>query len=193
MTNTNPQTGLRYSVIAFNSLQPWCSEDLFYGPKARDLSYEAAIEELKARARADYDNCLEQAHIAAAEADHGMGEEDHCRFLQKWFDEQDIEYDEEDFVSDFVERNAEHLQIDEPIIEGVYDGVSYRISWLGGAPLLWVFDGPRGYGNRLCSPCVPGAVDGGGGYVLESELAEGEKCVGYTCHCPPRDWLADPQ
>jgi hypothetical protein len=185
MVNCSPN-GVRFGVISFNALKDWCNEDLFYGNQARDLSWEAAVEELKAEARAAYGNYLEQAHIAAAEVDHGMGEEDHGKFLAQWFDEQGVEFDEDDFISDYVERNAEILQIDEPIIEGELDGVQYRISWLGGAPLVFLCGGLQGWGRELCSPCVPGAVQGDAGF---SEVETDDFC--YPCYIVPKEWLRD--
>lgn len=192
MVNCGPD-GVRYGVISFNALKDWCNEDLFYGNQARDLSWEAAVEELRAEARASYDNYLEQAHIAAAEVDHGMGEEDHSKFLAKWFDEQAVEFDEDDFVSDYMERKGQDVQIDEPVIEGELDGVKYRISWLGGAPLLWVLEGPLGFAERLCSPCVPNAADLDSGFILEGEFNDAQHGQDYPCYAVPKEWLRDEQ
>ena len=50
LPNRHPVTGVRYGVISFNELADWCNEDLFYGNQARDLSYEDALDELKADA-----------------------------------------------------------------------------------------------------------------------------------------------
>lgn len=84
------------------------------------------------------------------------------------------ELDEDDFDSE-LDLRVERIQIDEPTIEGVYEGVQYHISWLGGAPLLWVFESPHINPHAQCSPCVPGAGD------LDSE---GD----VLCYDVPDDW-----
>lgn len=188
MTNCDAD-GIRYSYFSFNDLADWCSQDLFYGSQARDLSYEAALEETKADGLRQYEEWLEEAEIAASEVDANMSPNERHLFIERFFNSKIFEFDKDDFLSDWVEEMAEYIDIDEPIIEGTLDGVSYRISWLGGAPHIFVFKGPLGYGNRLCSPCVPGAVDSSGGFTLESELAEGQEPEGYLCYCVPRDWL----
>ena len=68
------------------------------------------------------------------------------------------ELDEDDFDAE-LDHRAENIQIDEPTIEGEYEGVKYQISWLGGAPLLWVFWSPFVNPHAQCSPCCPGAGD----------------------------------
>lgn len=196
MTNCDAN-GVRYTVFSFNELADWCNDDLWYGPQARDLSYEDALEELKAEAERAYVNLLEEAAISAAESgadrEPGFNLED---YEEKWFEFKNHEYDKADFVSDYMERRAEHIQIDEPRIKGTLDGIDYEISWLGGAPLVWILKGLPGVGKALCSPCCPGAVDGGAGVILESEAhGEAEDAAldayehGYPCHCPPRKWV----
>lgn len=186
--------GIRYSVYSFNALASWCNEDLFYGNQARDLSYEAALVELKAEAERAYVNLLEEAAISAAESgadrEPGFSQDD---YDEKWFEFKDHEYDKEDYISIYVERQAENIQIDEPLIAGTLDGIEYEIHWLGGAPLLTCSKGLLGFGNRLCSPCVPGAVDGDAGYELTSiPLKDIHKDHdGYLCHCVPRSWLRE--
>jgi hypothetical protein len=157
--------GVRYSVFSFNELADWCNQDLFYGEQARDLSYEEALSELKAEKHQEVRFEVEDGKLEFA------SEED---FL--------------DEVNDRVAEAAERIQIDEPVIEGTLDGIKYKIGWLGGASLLWIIEGLPGVGKRLCSPCVPGAVDGAGGYYLITE--ETPSVGGYfECHCPPRSWL----
>lgn len=190
--NTNPLTGLRYGVIALDSLDPYIVEDLWYGPGARNISEEVAAEELRKELKARYNDALESvleradnrvfANIVEREdyiADEMMG------ILKSPFIDTEQEY-----VDDAFERECDFM-IDEPWIEGTYEGVRYAISWLGGAPLLWSFDGPEAVAERLCSPCVPGAADLDGDFTLASEmLADGvDYSAGYGCHAIPRDWL----
>lgn len=170
--------GIRYSVYSFNELADWCNEDLWYGSQARDLSYEAALEELKAEAEQAYVNLLEEAAISAAESgadrEPGFSQDD---YDEKWFEFKNHEYDKADFISIYMERHADSIQIDEPIIEGVLDGIHYRISWLGGAPLVIVLASPLRTRADLCSPCVPGACN------LSSPNPDG-----YECFDVPPEW-----
>lgn len=89
------------------------------------------------------------------------------------------ELDEEDFDEE-IDRRSEYLQIDEPTIEGEAEGVKYMISWLGGAPLLWVFSSPFTGSYAQCSPCVPGAGDLG----TPDEY-------GVVCYDVPPGWRRD--
>lgn len=43
MTNTNPTTGIRYTIFSTNNLQPDLVHELFYD--AENLSYKAALEQ----------------------------------------------------------------------------------------------------------------------------------------------------
>ena len=173
MTNCNPHTGIRYGVIAFNSLADWCSDDLFYGSGAVNLSDEEAVTDIKA-------TCAQEVQWEIDDGKHDVA------------DEPDFDFDDE--VQRRVEQALESLQIDEPIIEGECDGVKYHISWLGGAPMLWVVEGPTGNASRLCSPCVPNAADLDSGFVLETEFFDESTTMDindftYPCYCVPRDWL----
>jgi len=40
---------------------------------------------------------------------------------------------------------------------GVYQGVKYQSSWLGGALNFWIFESPYIVNGGRASPCVPGA------------------------------------
>lgn len=191
MYNVNPETGIRYGVISAQSLDPDLLDELFHGNGAVDLSYQEAYNEAKAEAQRNYASLLEEAAISAAESgadrEPGFDQED---YEEKWFEFKDIEHDPEIFVERELERFSDMCQIDEPTYEGEYEGVKYRLSTLGGAYLLWVFEGPLGLGNRLCSPCVPNAVDLDGGFALDTEFEEGYiPDSGYSCYCVPRDWL----
>jgi hypothetical protein len=194
MTNTNPQTGIRYGVIACNSLDQDVVNDLFYGSGATDVSYEAAYEEAKAEAQREYASLLEEAAIAAAES--GADREadyDPDEFIEDWFADNGHDIDEEQFVQDKLEAFSDMCQIDEPHITGTCDGVTYQITWLGGAPLLWVLEGPLGFVERLCSPCIPGAGDMDSSFE-PTDLKPDQVPVhwdGYLCYVVPRDWLAD--
>lgn len=151
IANTNTQTGIRFGVIACQNLDQDIVEDLWYGYGAVDLSYKAAREELEETLKRE----------GSALVDDG---------------ELDID-DLSDWVDRELEARSDYIQIDEPTIEGTYQGVQYQISWLGGAPLLFVFESPVISRARLCSPCVPNAGD------LDNLDDDGVECYGV-----PAEW-----
>lgn len=114
----------------------------------------------------DYIDAVADAQIAALEAwvaEHGSSDD----------------FDNDAVVQEF----NDNYQNDEPTIEGEYKGTLYTITYLGGAPLLYVRlsshivdDAPE------CSPCVPNAGD------LDSYLAGGRGNA--RCYSVPADWLA---
>lgn len=193
MANRHPETGIRYSVVACNDLDQDLVQELWFGSGATDLTYLAAYEEAKKEAEQEYETLLEEAEIAASEIDPNMSALEREEFIEKWFDRMDWEFDKERFVERKLEQFSDMYESDEPEIEGEWEGVKYLISWLGGAPLVWISEGPVGYARRLCSPCVPGAADisSPDDYRLEGEPeSEGFE---YECYCPPRDWWPSDQ
>ena len=149
MTNTNPETGIRYGCVYLNSLDPDTAQWLW--DDAENLSEEEAYAELKAEIEAQVqEECPD-------------------------FDENEAEIE----VEKRLERESECIQIDEPTLAGICEGVRYEISWLGGAPLLWVLESPVISKARLCSPCCPNAGD------LNSLDDDGYECYGI-----PADWYA---
>ena len=97
---------------------------------------------------------------------------------QTLIDEEWPEDDLEDELEYRVETQSDNIQIEEPNIEGECEGVHYTITWLGGAPLLMVFESPHIANHGLCSPCLPNCGD------IE---AEGD----YECYTIPESWLAE--
>ena len=187
--NTAPD-GTRYGVIACASLNQDLVSYLFYGSQATNVSEEEAEAEVRAEAEAEYEALVEEADISAAESGADRRPDfSRERFQENWFDLKGHEHDKEIFVEIVLDRihNQRH-SIEEPTISGVYEGVTYEIGWLGGAPMLWVLQGPTGNVRALCSPCVPNAADLDSGFVLDSEpeFTPGE---GFPCYCVPRDWL----
>ena len=135
MPNYNPKSRVPYGIIACNSLDSELVQELWY-THGEDISYKNALEELR-------------ESVSAQMIDEEENGECPIRSVDDFNDELD----------EIVERRAEHIQIDEPTIEGEYEGVKYQISWLGGAPLLWVFWSPFVNPHAQCSPCCPGAGD----------------------------------
>ena len=174
-SNINPDTGIRYGVINMNSIDPDVGNDLWYGPNATDVSYQGFIEEVTAEANAEYDHLLE---VAEGQLQEGETVEE-CMERQGYSERGD-------YVAEYVESASDNYYCDEPHIEGTYEDVEYQITWLGGAPLLWILKGPIGFANQLCSPCVPNAADLDGGFILEGEPGEEDR---YMCCVCPKDWL----
>lgn len=178
MTNINPTTGVRYGTIYLNNLDSDLQDQLMFGSQSTNLSEQEALKELKIEIERDADNIEEEVLIAIAEREYVMLGNDNLR-------EQEIEAayeclgynDRDDYVDTRLEFESEHIQIEEPTIEGEYEEVKYCISWLGGAPLLFVFESPFKGKFDLCSPCCPNAVS------LESPNPNG-----YEGYDVPPDW-----
>lgn len=88
-----------------------------------------------------------------------------------------------------LELYADNYQCEEPVTEGEYDGVKYHISWLGGAQILLVAEGPLGVAKALCSPCIPNAADLDSGFcpVMEEDHFD----YRHECYIVPHGWLRD--
>lgn len=77
-----------------------------------------------------------------------------------------------DVLDDYMEYEGEEDNYTAEI-----ENTKYEISWLGGAPLIWVINSEWACYCKPCSPCVPGAgdLDSLGGSTL--------------AHCmPPSEW-----
>lgn len=178
MTNINQQTGVRYSCLYLNSLDGDLANDLWMN--AENLSEAEAYAELKSEIERDAESIEEEVRIAIAERDYAMLSNDRCME-----DEVEAAYnrlgynDRDDYIDTRLELESERIQIEEPTLAGTCEGVRYEISWLGGAPLLWVLESPVISKARLCSPCCPNAGD------LNS--LDGD---GYECYGIPADWYA---
>lgn len=204
MPNYNPDTGIRYGVIACNSLDDDLVQELFCGSQAKDLSYEQAQaecrNELESECKDIESDCFDEALCTLRE--RGINDptgtaldELHSAAIDAAYERLGFD-DRDEYIESKFESSMQDCHIEEPTIEGEYEGVKYHISWLGGAPILYVFEGPLGSAERLCSPCVPGAADldsgfmyreaEDGGYVYQTEeVLPGEN----LCYCVPRDWL----
>ncbi len=83
------------------------------------------------------------------------------------------------FDSAWQDEFLEGCTIDEPSASFEYEGIHLQYSWLGGAPIVFSFNGPVQNVASYCSPCVPGAAD------LDS--GEGE----IECHGFPPNWYSN--
>lgn len=180
MSNYNLQTGIRFGVISGNSLDSDTLNDLFYGSGAVNLSEQDALAEVRAQFEREADDLEGDIEIEASEVDPNMSEFDRLGFVEgRLAAAYEVKgyADREDFIKCGLVRETEYLCIEEPVIEGIYKGVTYRISWLGGAIIVFIFESPVISKARLCSPCVPGAGN------LDNLDEDGEECYGV-----PRDW-----
>lgn len=177
MPNYDPDTGIPYGTIYLHHLDSDLAQELWC-THGEDISYKNALEELRSEIAVE---------AAGIEEDAMPSDNDLLAGNQNYVNECiDAAYsrlgyeDREDFIEVETERRGESIQIDEPTIEGEYEGVKYMISWLGGAPLLWVFRSPYTGSYAQCSPCVPGAGD------LETPDE-----YGVVCYDVPPDWRRD--
>lgn len=132
MTNINPKTGIAYGLISSNALHPDVVDALMYGSQAKDLSYEAWLDDVRGEIR-----------IEAAELGFVEGTTDHDWYCDR----------EEERRTDFYPGTYETE------VEGTYEGVTYATCWLGGALKFWIFNSPVTTDKaRRASPCVPGAA-----------------------------------
>jgi len=160
MTNTNPTTGIRYTVFNAHELNADLINDFYLN--GEDLSFKAAEEEATMKWRIEIEDEIE------SEIEAGV------------LDQVDADYERETRLEERIGAWLEGIQIDEPVIEGEHEGVKYGINWLGGAPMLWVFESPHTGYFKLCSPCVPNACDG-----------DNPNATGYEGYDVPESWKED--
>jgi hypothetical protein len=131
--NTNPETGIRYGVVALNTLADWVFEEFFH--HGNNDSYDAALEYFKA--------------------------------------------ENPDATDEEIDRFGEEYESDEDCYSlETKDGLKLGLSYLGGAPMVWVFQSPHTTTALLCSPCVPNAGD------LDNRTPDG-----FACYTLPADWF----
>jgi hypothetical protein len=159
-SNRNPETGVRFGYVALDSLDIY--EELF---GLKNPEEEAALTNY----------CRDRLHTLAKEGKVDFDD------LPEY--EGDPEFD--DIHEEINDLNGEALrEVLEQIedlqrffdgresslvgAEGEIDGVSVRVTEMGGALHLWVFDSPHIGWYEPCSLCVPGAANLG--VTLEESL-----------------------
>lgn len=170
--NYNPDFDVYYGIIRSDNLDQDLVNTLLYeNPNARNHSYEAAVDDLAARL--------------------GIRKNDEGRYFVSDDNWENIFEDGTTFegITDAIHacdggyRALEDLQVDEPIIEGTYEGTKYITSWLGGALHFFITEA-RAYTPwaPVCSPCVPNAGN------LDSWIdgATGSQ----SAFLPPMSWLS---
>jgi hypothetical protein len=131
LINHNPETGIAYGYISANALDSEVVDHLLYHSATKNHTYDEFV--------------LEIAHGAGFDPLNTDAEE-----ARMW-----IESDE---APEETLSQLEQYQGSEELIEGVYEGVYYSTSWLGGALNFWIFLSPHSTKQgRKASPCVPGA------------------------------------
>lgn len=137
--NINPTTGIPYGLISANALHPDVVDVLMYGSQAIDLTYKRWEDEQR-----------RELGIEAAERglDHGSPD---------W----------ENWVEHRLEARAELTDFDEVEVEGVFEGVHYMSTWLGGALTFFIMESPftteRAGKGSICVPncAILDSLDGG--------------------------------
>ena len=128
--NMNSETGIRYGVVALDSLEDWVWDEFFH--QGTNETQEAVAKEYNVE---------------------NMPEDEQQAFWDNYY------ADEEEYSLET-------------------DGMSLGLSYLGGAPLVYVFQSPHMTQARECSPCIPGA-----GNLDSQEVGS------FDCYTLPQDWF----
>lgn len=180
---TNPATGIACGYISAQALDDDLVQELQNGT---DVYYEEGLAEAKrewARSQQVIEAMPEWCREKGVDYDSLSEDDQYRNRLQYVRDEWDGSEAEQNFNDAY--------QPDEPIHEGVKDGVSYCTSWLGGALNVWIFQSPVvTHKARRASPCVPnaGILDTLDGDVTAYDVPadwrreQAEYCNVY--HCP---------
>lgn len=154
MPNTNPRTGLPFGVINGNSLHPEVLDALYMAASAQ--VYDCAYRERKNDLRREVEDTF--PNLCGVD----------------WAEDQ-----LNDLMDAQLESEAEcgAFGRDEPSAEVTYEGVTVHYGYLGGAPIVFSYDGPVTHVRSYYSPCCPGAVD------LDSGPGD------IACHGVPESWL----
>ena len=154
--NINLETQIPYGYISSNELDPDLVTELLYS-HGLDLVYLELLVDM-ATAEGMPSCVLEEP-------------EKQKELAQDWLTENEVEAFFE------LEESYEPEQLE---VEGVYEGVRYRSSWLGGALNFFIFESPvTTYKATVCSPCVPNAGN--------LDKLDGE----YHCYDVPASWRRD--
>ena len=133
--NINPKTNISYGVIAVSSLADWVWDEIqSYG---RSLSHEAYIE------HSDIGRAIQFIHDAIDCLDISMDCVDELKHIVGTLEQQ---------LNDEYAPEEEEFEYNK-------DGLHLQLTWLGGAPLIYVMDSPHTRMVRQCSPCCPNAGD----------------------------------
>jgi hypothetical protein len=165
-SNINPETGIRYGVT--NNIPSWIYDESMSWecPAYNEAVQEIAAELMREMIKKDEILAEDLDGYAGHELLGGMSSEDLLEYVDDHFSEKEmLEFMEDNFDCELGSA-CEEIDDSESTKFGTYEDPDYpgqplelMISYLGGAPLLWVLEGPVVMTSALCSPCVPGAVD----------------------------------
>jgi hypothetical protein len=192
-TNTNVATGIRYGVIQGNSV-PDLLDDIFtngdsltYAAWKRDtIKQIAALLEDEEMTAGDL---AEHFHECGAYVGHGKDRD--TREAESALEEISDGADATEIATAVVDNlQWDNANFEEEEYEYTdRNGAEYLLSYLGGAPLIWVIKSPHiVYARSLCSPCVPNAADLDSGLTTEEE---GYQCYGLSPDDMPIEDSAD--
>lgn len=157
LPNTNPATGYAFGYVQANDLDSEVVAILLglsAGAKNfTDYSYNDALAQAIAKARSEWEDQMERAMS-------DWQDKNPLNATAPSFD--NFEFDEDKFNDEY--------EAYEPIVEGIYQDVHYRSSWLGGALNFFISYSPFITVNaHRASPCVPNA-----GILVHPDRREGD-------------------
>lgn len=165
-TNIDLKTGVRYGIAHANNYPELFDEITTNG---NDDSYDDFIEQIVRDITCAVENADEDSNEELIDAIqscvHGVARnprdiiEDHIDDLEERPDE----------WTDFVKSLVDEFEFEYTNDENIWSytetddagnvTLHLQITWLGGAPQIFVFKSPKIVKALLCSPCVPGAGD----------------------------------
>ena len=175
--NVNEKTGIPYGVVSMNSLKDWVWYEI--QNNCESLTYRNWEEETRKELQQEVEGLLEDGEIPeedVEEANDLINDKEADIDTLKWFLE-DIVGDNKhyrDVLSSEYYPDEEEYEGEIPDEKG---SIHVFLSYIGGAPTLWVSESPYTSQGRECSPCVPGAVD------LDSKCENG-----FDAYDVPPDW-----
>ena len=184
--NVDPVTGYPYGVFQGNSAADLLNEIQTQGYDLSLHDAEASVRQvIEALGNPDPEESLEDeldmALRALSDLIGDVHEDTAAEWVTEHADRDQHSFDVEALAEDVLAYMHERWEVEEmgPMLYAE-DGIIYRQSYLGGAPLVWVirsrFLAPAAY----CSPCVPGAID------LDSPMSwDFEGLSGPVGLCPP--------
>lgn len=159
--NFNEKTGVPYGYISLSALDDDVVHELLYGSHVQNLSELMRKAEILKEVFNKYD--VDCGSIDSVERIHELEE------LLDDMPGAKCEY------GDLVDQAD--MYAEEDILQGEYQGVTYQVSWLGGAQAFWIFESPVITERaQPASPCLPGAG------ILNSLTGN------VTCYDVPPSW-----
>ena len=156
--NTNLETGIPYGVVSMNSLKGWVWDEV--QNHCESLTYHYWSDEVRTELQQAIDELLENEQIPKDDVKEALdliNDKEADIDTLKWFLE---DIDEEGIYKDIIRQEYEP---DEEEYEGeIHDekgSVHVFLSYIGGAPTLWVAESPYTTETRECSLCVPNGGD----------------------------------